>query len=127
MATGEVGRVYIVDDDESVRDSLRTLLEIYDLPVSGYASAQDFAIAFRPGTAGCLVLDQHMPDMTGLEFLERHGALLRSLPVVMVSGRADTDILERARKAGVAAFLDKPFDADQLVDIVQRLMQPAAA
>jgi len=122
------GRVYIVDDDDFVRDSLRTLLELYDVEVLDFPSCAAFAAAYDGTGGGCLVLDQHMPGMTGVEFMESRGAALRGLPVVMVSGRTDPVTIDRARRAGVAEFLEKPFDSDRLVDTVLRLMAtPAAA
>ena len=118
--------VYIVDDDEPVRDSMKALLEACSFEVRDYASCQSFIDQFDGKPRGCLVLDLHLPVMSGLEFLERHGADLHGLPVIMVSGRGDPATLARAKEAGITVFLEKPFEEDDLLDAVQRLLPPAA-
>src|SRR5262245_51945493 len=101
------GTVYIVDDDDSVRDSARALLESYDLPVQDFASAKDILAAFEQLRDGCLLLDLNMPEMGGIELLE----LLRSrgdtIPVIVVTAQNDAGVLERARRAGAMAVLSK--------------------
>ncbi|GAA4248040.1 MULTISPECIES: response regulator transcription factor [Azospirillum] len=114
--------VYIVDDDEPVRDSMKALLEACAFEVRDYASCQSFMDQYNGKPSGCLVLDLHLPVMSGLEFIERFGANLHGLPVIMVSGRGDPATFARAREAGVTAFLEKPFEEDQLLDAVQRLL-----
>ncbi|MCW2239054.1 response regulator transcription factor [Azospirillum canadense] len=126
MAETSEGIVYVVDDDEPVRDSMKALLEACALEVRDFESCQSFIDQFDGTPAGCLVLDLHLPIMSGLEFIERYGPTLHGLPVIMVSGRGDPATFARAREAGVSAFLEKPFEADQLLDAVQRLL-PAAA
>ncbi|WP_035694026.1 response regulator transcription factor [Azospirillum halopraeferens] len=126
--TGEK-RVYLIDDDEPVRDSVRTLLETCDYRVEDYPSCRDFIDGIggfdRPaeeGVRGCLLLDLHMPVMSGLEFMERHGADLRGMPVILITGRADTATATRVREAGVVAVLEKPFEDDDLLDTIERVM-----
>lgn len=122
------GIVHIVDDDEPVRDSLKALLEAFSFDVRDFPSCREFLDTFDGNPQGCLVLDLHMPVMSGLEFLERHGGDLHGMPVIMVSGRGDPATFARAREAGVAAVLEKPFDEDQLIDMLNGLMpSPAAA
>jgi len=108
--------VHVVDDDEAVRDSLRILLESYGMNVRDYACAPDFLAANAQIIEGCLLLDLHMPGMTGLELLE----LLRKrgyhLPVVMITGRSDSVLREKALRAGAVTLLDKPVDDDLLLD-----------
>ncbi|WP_044558606.1 response regulator transcription factor [Azospirillum sp. B4] len=125
MAEAAPGRIYIVDDDESVRDSLKFLLRLYGFEVDLYASCQDFAAAFD-GTPGCLLLDQHMPEMTGVDFVERHGGRLGGLPILMMSANLEAETRERALRAGVVAFLEKPVDTTRLVDELSRLAAPAS-
>ncbi|WP_247873258.1 response regulator [Azospirillum sp. TSH64] len=120
------GIVHIVDDDEPVRDSLKALLEAFSFDVRDFSSCRDFLDRYDGNPQGCLVLDLHMPVMSGLEFLERHRGDLHGMPVIMVSGRGDPATFARAREAGVIAVLEKPFDEGQLIDMLNGLM-PAAA
>ncbi|PWC37890.1 response regulator [Azospirillum sp. TSO35-2] len=119
------GIVHIIDDDEPVRDSMKALLEAFAFDVRDFSSCREFLDQFDGNPRGCLVLDLHMPVMSGLEFLERHHDDLHGLPVIMVSGRGDAATFSRAKDAGVMAVLEKPFDEDQLIDAVNRLMAPA--
>lgn len=114
------GRIHVVDDDGSIRDSLHVLLRLYGFEVDCYASAREFLAAFD-GRAGCLLIDQHMPEMTGIDFIERHGPELGGIPVVMMSGRMEPETQQRARRAGVALILDKPVDTDRLIADLLRL------
>jgi FixJ family two-component response regulator len=105
------GTIYIVDDDEGVRDSARALLESYDHTVEDFPSARDILSSFDRLNEGCLLLDLNMPEMGGVELLE----LLRSrgdtIPVIVVTAQNDTDMLARARRAGAYAVLEKPVNA----------------
>ncbi|HYF86548.1 response regulator transcription factor [Azospirillum sp.] len=121
------GIVHIVDDDEPVRDSLKALLEAFSFDVRDFSSCREFLDTFDGNPQGCLVLDLHMPVMSGLEFLERHGGDLHGMPVIMVSGRGDPATFARAKEAGVVAVLEKPFDEDQLIDMLNGLLPSAAA
>ncbi len=120
------GIVHIVDDDEPVRDSLKALLEAFAFEVRDFASCQDFLDRFDGNPHGCLVLDLHMPVMSGLEFMERHGGDLHGMPVIMVSGRGDPATFSRAKDAGVIAVLEKPFDEDMLIETLNRLLPSTA-
>ncbi|CAO3454596.1 response regulator transcription factor [Azospirillum largimobile] len=121
------GIVHIVDDDEPVRDSLKALLEAFSFDVRDFSSCREFLDTIDGNPQGCLVLDLHMPVMSGLEFLERHGGDLHGMPVIMVSGRGDPATFARAKEAGVVAVLEKPFDEDQLIDMLNGLLPSAAA
>ncbi|BAI75292.1 transcriptional regulatory protein (plasmid) [Azospirillum sp. B510] len=116
------GIVHIVDDDEPVRDSLKALLEAFSFDVRDFSSCREFLDGFDGDPRGCLVLDLHMPVMSGLEFLERHRGDLHGMPVIMVSGRGDPATFARAKEAGVVAVLEKPFDEDQLIDMLTGLL-----
>jgi FixJ family two-component response regulator len=102
--------VYIVDDDENVRDSARALLESYDLTVEDFGSARAFLDGFEVGRRGCVLLDVNMPDMSGLELLELLRVRQVGIPVIIVTALKDRDIQERARLAGAFAFFEKPVD-----------------
>jgi len=117
----ERGTIYIVDDDESVRDSARALLEAYDHVVEDFASARDILASYDELVDGCLLLDLNMPEMGGIELLE----LLRSrgdtIPVIVVTAQNDAGVLDRARKAGAYAVLEKPVD-DSLLKTISRAL-----
>lgn len=119
--TGE-GIVHIVDDDDAVRDSLKTLLEACCFEVEDYPSCTDFIEQNGGAPRGCLLLDLHLPVMSGLDFIERFKASLSNVPVIMISGRADMATVARAKGAGVVAFLEKPFEDDQLLEAIERVM-----
>jgi two-component system, LuxR family, response regulator FixJ len=106
----EATMIFLVDDDEAVRDSLKLLLESYDCLVEDFGSTREFLKAYRPRDKQCLVLDHHLPDETGLDFLESiDGASLR-IPVILMTGGGDRALKERALRAGVTAYFDKPLD-----------------
>ena len=115
--TGPRPSVYIVDDDEAVRDSIRLLLESSGFVAREFASA-DLFLRTDTGDMGCLLLDLHMPGISGLELLR----LLRSRglkrPVIVVSGRRDPVQDAEVWAAGASALLSKPFDDQQLLDLV---------
>jgi two-component system response regulator FixJ len=115
------GPVYIVDDDEAVRDSLQILLLSEGIDAETFASGADFldGVAGRPW--GPVVLDLHMPAIGGFDVLAALKALACALPVIMVSGRFDEAARQRALAAGVAAILEKPLDADALMQLLSRL------
>lgn len=110
--------VYVVDDDEAVRDSLNLLLESYGMNVKGFGSATDFLSSPYDEHRGCLVLDVHMPGMNGLELLDVLKGRRSQLPVILITGRGDTALRERAKQAGAFAVFDKPVDGDALLDAI---------
>lgn len=107
--------VYIVDDDDAVRDSLMELLGIEGFAPQGYASCEEFLDHFHPAGDACLLLDVQMPGMDGIELLETLGRRQHHLPVIVMSGNEDTITKTRALRAGAADFLDKPLNIDQLI------------
>ena len=114
--------VFIVDDDDAVRSSLRLLLKSVGLPAIAYASATDFLSAWQPEQPGCLVLDVRMPGMSGLELqheLNRRGAII---PVIFITGHADIPMAVEAIQHGAFDFLQKPFRDQDLIDRVQRAL-----
>lgn len=114
--------VFIVDDDDAVRSSLRLLLKSVGLPAVAYASATDFLTAWHPDQAGCLVLDVRMPGMSGIELqheLNRRGAII---PVIFISGHGDIPMAVEAIQHGAFDFLQKPFRDQELIDRVQRAL-----
>ena len=117
------GPVCIVDDDVGVCDSLSVLLETHGFAVLTYASGAEFLKDDRRRTAKCLVIDQHMPGLDGLDVvgkLQRDGV---SLPAILITGRLDAGITQRAGALGVRAVMEKPFPVAQLVDLVGSCLQ----
>jgi two-component system response regulator FixJ len=114
--------IFIVDDDEAVRDSLKLLLESHGCRVQDYGSTRDFFRDYQKGARQCVVLDHHLPGETGIEFLESdNGAALRA-PVILVTGGGDQALKARATKAGALAYFDKPINDSELVATIFRLL-----
>jgi len=115
--------VYIVDDDESVRHSVRRLLNSVGLSAEIFASAQDFLAAPRSDAPGCLVLDVQLPGASGLDLqtqlLERDIAL----PIIFLTGRGDIPMSVRAMKAGAVEFMTKPFIERELLAAVRQAIE----
>jgi FixJ family two-component response regulator len=115
VITTSAATVYLVDDDDAVRDSLKTLLESYGLEVRDFSSASEFLATAADWETGCLVLDLHLPVVSGLDLLTMLRKRKVSLPVVLITGRGDKETKERALLAGAVAFLDKPVSEDALM------------
>jgi len=119
----ELARVFIVDDDAAVRDSLAMLLETAGYVVDSFQSAADFLAAYTPGTRECIILDVHMPGMDGPALqgeLTRRG--LR-LPVIFLSGHGTIPVTVRAIKAGAIDFLTKPVDGSVLLAHIKNTLE----
>jgi FixJ family two-component response regulator len=110
--------VYVVDDDEAVRDSAQVLLESYGIATQTFRGAEEFLAGRGHGEPACLILDIHMPGMGGLALLERLRAQGDPVPIIMVTGRSDAALRQRVERAGVTAMLDKPVEDEQLIGAV---------
>lgn len=111
--------VYVVDDEEVVRDAVDWLLSSVGIAVRGYGSAAEFMEDYEPGYPGCLILDVRMPGMSGLEL---HDHLLEKqdpIPVIFLTGHGDIPMATRAMAAGAVQFFEKPFNNQLLLDAVQ--------
>lgn len=108
--------VFVVDDDDAVRDSLAMLLRSVGLPVEAFDSGIGFLERFRPEMSGCLVLDIRMPKMSGLEVQQRLRELGARLPVIFITGHGDIPMAVQAIKEGAADFIQKPFRDQDLLD-----------
>jgi FixJ family two-component response regulator len=115
-------RVWVVDDVESVRKSIAAVLETADMAVCDYPSAAAFLADFRPGTPGCLIVDQQMPGMTGLELLKHLMADRSAPPTIVISAHGNHGLRDRVMAAGAVALLDKPVDAGELISVVERAL-----
>jgi two-component system response regulator FixJ len=114
--------VFIVDDDDGVRASLRILLKSVGIAATPLASAQEFLATYHPLQPGCLVLDIRMPGMSGLELqseLNLRGAMI---PVIFITGHGDVPMAVEAMQHGAFDFLQKPFRDQDLIDRVQRAL-----
>lgn len=115
--------VFIVDDDEAVRDSLSLLLEIEGLPTRAFVSAEAFLDAVALGDKGCLILDLRLPGMTGSELCAELARRKLSLPTLFLSGHGWSPC--RDETAGRVEFVSKPVDANQLLARVRALLASA--
>ena len=113
-------KVFVVDDDVSVCVALSRLLRAAGLHVETFGTAADFLSADRLKDVDCLVLDVHLPDLSGLELQSQLTELGLDLPIVFVTGRGDIPMSVRAMKAGALEFLTKPFDDQQLLDAIEQ-------
>ena len=119
MQNGSHRRVAVVDDDDAVRDSLQFLLETAGIPVFAYASAAQFLREAPMGEISCLVVDQHMPEQTGLQLvasLRQRGTVL---PIALITGSPSADLLRIAHDLGVTKVLEKPLDDTTLLRFIE--------
>ena len=110
--------VFVVDDDEAIRDALVWLFQSRGVAARPFASAEDFLDGWRPGLGGCLVLDIRMDGMSGIELFERLGLLDPALPVIFLTGHGDVPMAVAMVKKGARDFIEKPFNDNDLVDKV---------
>lgn len=119
------GTVYVVDDDEAVRDSLQWLLEGKDFRVRCYDSAESFLTRFDPREVACLIADIRMGGMSGMELQDRLIERQSPLPIVFITGHGDVPMAVESMKKGALDFIQKPFDEIQLVSLVERMLETA--
>lgn len=110
--------VFIVDDDEEVRDSLKLLIESVGLDTETYDSAQSYLDSFDGSRAGCLILDVRMKGMSGLSLQEQLSKKPICPPIIIITGHGDVQMAVRAVKAGASEFLEKPFNEQELLDSI---------
>lgn len=115
--------VFVVDDDDAVRQSIRLLLRSVGLVVETCASAREFLERWEPECPGCLVLDIRMPGMSGLELQARLAREAAAPPVVFITGHGDVSLAVRAMRDGAVDFIEKPFNDQDLIDRVQRAIR----
>lgn len=120
------GTIYIVDDDEAVRDSLRWLLEANGYRVKCYSGGEQFLEAYDSEQIGVLIADVRMPGMSGLELQEALIERQAPLPIVFITGHGDVPMAVSTMKKGAIDFLEKPFNETDLRNIVARMLDDAA-
>jgi len=111
-------RVYVVDDDATLRDALTFLLSSRNVKTSTFASGEEFLQVFSPELRGCVLTDIRMDGISGLELFSRLSDAGSSLPCIVLTGHGDVPMAVEALKKGVRDFIEKPFDANDLVDKV---------
>ncbi len=116
-------KVFIVDDDESIRHSLRWLLESAKLTVEDYPSADEFLLHVDTDHVGCLILDVRMPGMSGLELQQALLDRTSTLPIIILTGHGDVPMAVRAMSQGSFDFVQKPFNGPQLLERVQSAIE----
>ena len=119
------GKVYVLDDDEAMRDSLEFLLGAADFHVTLFESAQHFLDALPGVDFGCVVSDVRMPGIDGIELLQRLKASRSTLPVLIMTGHGDVPLAVEAMKLGAVDFLEKPFEDDRLIGMIEIALKQA--
>ncbi|MBK9026808.1 MAG: response regulator transcription factor [Propionivibrio sp.] len=117
--------VYIVDDDEAIRDSLSWLLQSRSIASLAFPSAEDFLEAWTPALTGCILLDIRMERMSGTELFERLLELGCNLPVIFLTGHGDVPMAVSTLKTGAFDFFEKPCNDNELVDRVVEALKSA--
>ena len=123
VAKSESALIYLVDDDDAVRDSLGLLLESVGLDCASYPSALEFLEHYDRDRHSCLVADIRMPGLSGLELQERLNQQRAEIPVIFITGHGDVPMAVKAMKAGASDFVQKPFRDQDLIDRIHKALQ----
>jgi Response regulator len=115
--------VFVVDDDASMRESLKNLIRSVGLRVELFASAQEFLRSERPDVPSCLVLDVRLPGLSGLDLQRRTSDAGMEVPIIFITGHGDIPMSVHAMKAGAIEFLTKPFRDQDLLDAIQQALE----
>jgi len=121
------GTVYVVDDDEAVRDSVQWLLEGQDFRVRSFESSEVFLARYDPREVACLIVDIRMDGMSGLELQDRLIERNSPLPIAFITGHGDVPLAVDTMKKGALDFIQKPFNEQQLVPLVERMLEQTRA
>lgn len=115
--------VYVVDDDDAIREGVCDLLESAGLKTRSFASAEEFLETSEPDARGCLVLDVRLPGMSGMQLQRRLADSHIGLPVIIMTAHGDVPMVKQALKSGAVDFLTKPFQDDELLQAVEQAFQ----
>ncbi|MCC7516545.1 MAG: response regulator transcription factor [Pseudomonadales bacterium] len=118
--------VFVVDDDDAVRESLVFLMKSVGLRAESFSSAQAFLDHYNAARAGCLILDIRMPGMSGLELQDKLNKMGSILPIIFITGHGDVPMAVKAIKSGAADFIQKPFRDQELIDRVREVLEEDA-
>ena len=114
--------VFVVDDDQAMRNSLKWLIESVGMKVETYSTADEFIRNYYPGRAGCLLLDVRMPGMSGLELQEHFLKHQINIPIIIITGHGDVPMAVRAMKSGAVDFIEKPFNDEMLLESIRNAL-----
>ena len=123
MKNHDAGMVFVIDDDESIREALRSLIRSVGLGVETFASAQEFLQNPRRDGPACLILDVRMPGLSGLDLQRDLAESNIQIPIIFITGHGDIPMSVRAMKAGAVEFLTKPFRDQDLLDAIQQALE----
>lgn len=112
--------VFVVDDDDAVREALEDLLDMAELATELHPSAEKFLEAYDPARSGCLLLDVRMPGMNGLELQAKLREARVHIPVIIITGHGDVPMATRSFKMGAADFIEKPFNGKSLLNVIRK-------
>jgi FixJ family two-component response regulator len=115
--------VFVIDDDESMREALKSLIRSVGLKVEAFASAHEFLQGRRPDLPACLILDVRMPGLSGLDLQRDLSEANIHIPIIFITGHGDIPMSVRAMKAGAVEFLTKPFRDQDLLDAIQQALE----
>jgi FixJ family two-component response regulator len=116
--TNPSARIAIVDDDASVRKALARLLSASSFDIDTYGSARDFLASLRTGKPDCLVVDLHMPELTGFDLQRQLARIGVQIPTIVITAYNEPGLRERCQSAGAAAFLLKPLNGSTLIGVI---------
>jgi len=123
MTSNVAEMVFVIDDDESIREALNSLIRSVGLNVATFASAQEFLQSKRPDVPACLILDVRMPGLSGLDLQRDLAEANIHIPIIFITGHGDIPMSVRAMKAGAVEFLTKPFRDQDLLDAIQQALE----
>lgn len=115
--------VFVIDDDESIREALQSLIRSVGLNVATFSSAHEFLQSRRPDVPACLILDVRMPGLSGLDLQRDLAEANIHIPIIFITGHGDIPMSVRAMKAGAVEFLTKPFRDQDLLDAIQQALE----
>ena len=118
--------VYVIDDDEGVRHSLEFLLDVADIRVRSFASADAFMKSSRSLAGACVVTDVRMPGLSGVQLTLKLKQLDAKVPIIVVTGHADVSMAIEAMKAGAADFIEKPYDDEVMLSAIRKALEGRA-